>query len=245
MAFVGDELRIGGLTKRAFGALETARPVLAMAALTFSKHHNATGAAAVKKVLAEQPYNEKWAKEEREAGFPTLNRHMLISLWGAVEVALEDTFVEIFIHDSAAIDALKTCGFKPPKDIATPPSEADARRCYPRATKLFEGPSFSGRVSKLFATLGLPLGLKDADASVLDEVNAVRNALLHRGGYIDVFATIQAPSLKPLAGKVFVVDDAFLSKAHPSISELAVLLLTAAGAYIKGVVGAAKSKKSP
>lgn len=237
VAFIAEEMKIGGLTKRALGALEVSRGTLLLAGAAFAQLGNSKGVAAVGQALSEQPFNELWAREEREKDFTTLNRHMLIALWGVTEVALEDSFVELVMHDNAAIPALVKLGMKLPRDIKSPPSESDARRCYQRIFKVFDQDPFSRRILKIFTALGLPLNTTASDCALLDEANAVRNALLHRGGLIDDFAVVQAPALAGQKGTKLEVGEAFLAKVHPAISGLAVELIRSASEYIKRAAG--------
>jgi hypothetical protein len=131
--FTGEELKIGGVTKRAFEALIHVRPLLQLALTAFQRLHDLKTASAIRKLLSDQALQENWAKEIRDSGFLSLNRHLLIATWSALEAALEDTAVELLQNDSWAFKGLVDLGVKPPKDCEFPPDDFDARRMFKSA----------------------------------------------------------------------------------------------------------------
>lgn len=231
--FVADEMKIGGLTKRAFSTLELAGPLLALARSTFNRTHNKGAAKAVGQLLSEQPFNEDWAKQERSGGYPTLNRHIIVAAWSGLEVALEDTFVLVLMNDPDAFAELRAAGINPPKGVAYPPSEAEARKCHTRALGHDRSATFSDRVVDVFALIGLSVGVEDTIARRTDEINAVRNALLHRGGLIDAYAVKQSPGLASYEGQLFKPDEKYTMQALDAISEFMQALLVGVTEYVK------------
>lgn len=234
--FTGEELKIGGVTKQALDALIHVRPLLLLALAAFQRLHDQKTANAIRKLLSEQALQETWAKEIRDSGFLSLNRHLLIASWSALEAALEDTAIGLLQNDKSAFDGLIALGVKPPKDCAFPPDDFDARRMFKNAWGT--GPkelSFSVRFDRIFSSLGLSLALAADLASRLDEVNAVRNLLLHRQGKVDQLAADRVPALAPLVGSVVSITFDRWREYNTAMTQLNVCLHRSLAAYIKGV----------
>jgi len=237
---MGEELKIGAVTKQAFEALIHARPLLLLALSTFQRVHNHRAAKAIRSLLSEQVLQESWAKETRDSGFQSLNRHLLIASWSALEAALEDTAIGLLRNDKTAFDGLVKLGVKPPKDCVFPPDDSDARRIFKNAWgSCPKELSFSARLDRIFSGLGLSLNLASDLMSRLDEINAVRNLLLHRQGRVDQLAAERVPALAPLVGSVISITFDKWRAFNEAMTQLNVSLHRSIATYVKGVAGAA------
>ena len=128
--FVGEETKIGGLLKRSLIHIEHAEPQMREAVRILHRAGNRTGALRAKRLHAEAPLNEQWARELRESDHAALNAHALVAIWGAVEVCLEDTIVSVlqFWPDAPQTIASLAIAYSG----RWPPTEEEARRLYPR-----------------------------------------------------------------------------------------------------------------
>lgn len=232
--FVGEELKIGAVTKRAFEALIATRPLLQLAMTAFQRLGNVKAVKAVQAVLAEQVLQEKWAKDTRDAGFTSLNRHLFVAGWSALEAALEETAVLLLMNDRTSFQGLTELGVKPPPGCNFPPDEFDARRMFRSSWSI--GPKervFSARLTRTFAALGLPLELSVNLSGQLDEVNTVRNLVLHRQGRVDPLAAARSPALVPLLGSTVEITTERWRTYNEAMNQLNAHLHRSVGTYLK------------
>jgi hypothetical protein len=130
-----------------------------------------------------------------------VNRHGLIGMWGAVEVAIEDTVVLILTKEESALSVVAGAGVKTAKFQPGPVSEEDARYLFARLEKQPRGELKVGEFYiHLLGLFGLRFRCGRHTLSKLEEINSVRNCILHRGGIIDNRAA-KVGALRPFLGK--------------------------------------------
>ncbi|MBS4095436.1 MAG: hypothetical protein KGZ83_01190 [Sulfuricella sp.] len=221
-------MQIAGSTKRAIVALENSRSLLVITADWMRQKGNTEMADKAVELLSDAP--DDWARKEREQDFPTVKRHSLISMWGALEVAIEDTFVQILLNDPFALASVFALGVKGGKGHSVL-TERDARMLYRRTESKLRHLPFAESLQQTLASVGLKLIVRSHHATILAEVNEVRNTLLHRGGLIDSRAISRVPSLARYEGTIFPISEDFFLKSFDGISSIVVSMMGAVGEY--------------
>lgn len=223
--FVAEEAKIGGLLQRALTHIEMGRPLLELLAQRFIEAGHIQALERLKLLLAEAPYQEEWARDLRNSGYSPLNAHGLVAIWGALEVCIEDTVVSILANDSASLERTEATGVKVIRDPSSSSvTEEEIRNVYRR---LERQKAIKGNVVETYeAVLGF-FGLSaacPAHSATLLEANALRNCIVHRGGFIDQKAASQVPILQPHVGIKYVVSNADFMRYHEAVSAWIVAL---------------------
>ncbi len=174
------------------------------------------------------------ASELMEDDFGPINRQMLISLWVAIEVAIEDTVLLILTKDAAAVAQLGTLGVKKLKfDALQPLGEIEASMAFDKLERHFqqEGRKNNSSVAKNYCDmllfLGIPLKLPEALCDELSEIGAVRHCLLHRNGVADLDAVRMAPSLSLQLGEKLKISSEHYRTYFQSVAAFATAFLEA------------------
>lgn len=202
ISYVAEEAKVAGTLHRSLIVLEGNEIFLQVARerLAAAGAHDAVRG--IDKLIAEAPMLSKWAAELKADDFAVVNSHSLVGMWGAVEVAIEDTIVLVLSKDAAALGTVASAGVKTSAFEPPPLSEDNARRLYGRMEKqLREGLKVGEFYAKLLGLFGIKVSCSKHVLSKLEEVNSVRNCLLHRGGIIDERAAQSSGNLRPLLGK--------------------------------------------
>ncbi|HEX7183548.1 MAG TPA: hypothetical protein VF756_17065 [Thermoanaerobaculia bacterium] len=241
MDFVAEEIKIAGVFRRGLDIFESFRPLLVYALPVLTQGKDEEALHTFRSVLADLSGTEQWVRDERNQDYATLHRHSFVAMWSALEVALEDTVVEILKNDPLSTSTVVNLGARIPNDYSFPPSEEQARAIYSRTERVVRSKhaSFSDSLRALSSAFGFGIEMPPDLAAHLDELNEVRNAFLHRAGVIDDRAISRAPTLAPYRDAQFRMSNAYYMRAYDSISKTILLLLTAIGACVKHLAGAA------
>lgn len=224
--FVGEEAKVGGLLQRALIHIEKGRPLLELAA----KHLRAKGgikaADPIQRLLQAAPVHEQWAMELRETDYALLNAHSLVAIWGALEVCVEDIVVAILARDPGAIASVSAAGVRfDSNKLSSPLAEEDLRILYRKIEDVVrvkhDVVQTQENVLNIFGLSAACPGHKDA----LLSANALRNAIVHRGGIIDDKAVRQAPALAPQLGAKCIIKCADFLRYHEAVSACLVALV--------------------
>jgi hypothetical protein len=175
----------------------------------------------IEQLLTDSPINEAAARRERESDFETVHRHSIIAMWSTMEFTFEDIVIEVICNDPTALSQIRSAGVDLPRKLSQPLTELDARRVYRNAEySLRRSLSLSASICKILSALGIPFVVAPNVLSFTDEVNAVRNCLLHRGGLIDDQSIRSAPSLTTMKGQRFVVTEEYHKKVFETLSAI-------------------------
>jgi hypothetical protein len=172
---------------------------------------------------------EKKSKEISDGNFHSVFSHSLVDLWSGIETAIEDTIVAILLNDKKSISILSLDGYRFKKDYAFPLPEDAARTVF----KKLEGQSrnkFLGAgksYCSLLNTLGVDVKLSESEQICFDEINEVRNCIMHRGGVIDNQATKKSPELSKYINQKFEINQKVFDRYYKFISIFAKKLLDA------------------
>lgn len=193
---VGDEVETAGFLLRAITVAHGFGTYLHMTRKVLLANKGPSAVEASDRLIAEQTRISAQAQEIIDTDFHRINVQGVISLWVAVEVAVEDTVVLILTkapHEAKnALSALK----RPPNIEETTLSEPEARRLYDRLQRQYrENQSVADGYRLLLEALSISVPLSKDVIDTLSELNYVRNCLLHRGGTVDERALTEAPEL--------------------------------------------------
>jgi hypothetical protein len=211
LLYIGEETANSGNLHRAVTALAYQAPMLELS----RQRLVAAGedAAGINRLIAEQKGGlEAWALHAIATDYDSINRHALIGLWVAIEVAVEDTAALILTKEPTSIGLVASARSKVPSKISRPLTESDARRIY-RSLEGYarNGVSVAVGYCRLLSILGVAVSLPTDVVSMLSEINYVRNCLLHRGGIVDEKAAAEAPYLGlPLGEKIKISSERYL-----------------------------------
>lgn len=201
ISLIAEETRVASVLQRAIVALSHQGPLLNIAHQRLKE----TGAdlQAIDRLIRKQQSGlDKWAYELLAEDFDPINRHGIIGMWVALEVAVEDTAILILTKDRSALRLLEKVGIKLPQSLSLPLNERDARRViYKRLeTHSRKDRSVAQAYCYLLSILGISVTLPQDVCDTLAELNYVRNCLLHRAGIIDERSYIEAPALSVSIG---------------------------------------------
>jgi len=224
--FVGEEAKVGGLLQRALIHIEKGRPLLELAAQHIRTKQGGRAAEPIRRLLQDAPIQEQWATELRESDYAPLNAHSLVAIWGALETCVEDTVVAILEREPAAIAAIAGAGVRVNVNkLLVMPAEEELRSLYRRIEDAVRVKhdviQTQENVLNLF---GLSVACPE-HKDVLLSANALRNAIVHRGGVIDERAVRQAPILSSLLGTKCVIRCTEFLKYHQAVSACLVALI--------------------
>jgi len=224
--FVGEEAKIGGLLQRALVHIENGRPLLELAERVLAAAGKMEGAKGLRTLIESAPIRERWAADLRNSDYAPLNAHSLVAIWGAFETAVEDTIKAVLANDPSAVATIIVAGAKvSTAKIANPVTEHSLRYLYRNLQDAvgvdYDSVQTAENMLHVFRLTAIPPRHK----STLLSANSIRNAIAHRGGYIDEKAVRQAPALASLLGTTCVVTRADYLKYHEAISAALIALL--------------------
>ena len=94
ISFLGDETKFLATSHRSFIAMQHSMTLLAVARqFAIEKGAAQHGIEKIGELMRHTKGVDDWANEVVSSDFATPNMHSLIASWGAIEVAVEDTFV--------------------------------------------------------------------------------------------------------------------------------------------------------
>jgi hypothetical protein len=152
--------------------------------------------------------NAEFSKTEREQGFPLLHAYTLVSVWGALEAAIEDMLVGVLLNEPAVLanDELA----KTKIDLATFELLNKEERMRfllseiqrKPASGLAQGINSFENVLKVF---GLSGPVDDDIKKELWELNHLRNLIVHRASRADLRFVQACPAMNLSVGDLVIV----------------------------------------
>lgn len=207
--YVGEEMKISGTLIKSLIILNRHETLLKIAREKLILNHKTQGLPEIDRLLAAAPGLKQTAVELIQNDYSVINIHSLVSMWSAVEVAIEDTVVLFLIKEASALKLLANAGVKTASFEPGPILHEDARRLFSRIErKLREKLKIGEFYIELFNLLGIKLNYSCHLLSKMEEINNVRNCLMHRGGIIDARAAQSVAALRPFLGKQMPITEA-------------------------------------
>lgn len=213
IGYVVEETKVASTLQRSLMALEANEQYLRFARKTLKAHEAIEAVRGVDHLLAEAPSLSRTAAELRHDDFEVVNSHSFIAIWGALEVAIEDTICLILEKDKDALDLVARAGIKTIAFESRRLSEHDAGRLYRRIeSQLRKDKSVGEAYSSALGMFGIKVTFDEHVLATLQEANSVRNCLLHCGGIIDEKAAVSCAALRSLKGeKIRITQARYLS----------------------------------
>lgn len=209
ITYTANETKVASILHRSLIVLEGNETFLRIARERLEAANAREAVHQIEQLITEAPTLRQWASELRANDFSEVNSHSLIGMWGAVEVAVEDTIVLILTKDPAALEIVADTGIRTTTLGSSPLSEDGARRLYGRMERQLRKKLKVGEAYiKLLGLFGVQVSCTNHVLSNLEEINVVRNCLLHRGGVIDDRAAQSVEILKPLMGQEIAITRA-------------------------------------
>lgn len=240
---LADQVRMSGMTKRAIIIFENSGVMIQALKFYTGRDGYPEAKTIFEELLAGAPDNAAWAGDQRAADFAILHSHSLVAMWSYLESAIEEVGVRVVVGDVDAVRSIGMLGVVAPKGMGQPPTEEHARKLLRKAEDTLKDSSWAGRVVALWSAMGLDLAIDRAQQAMLDEVNELRNCLLHRAGVVDARAVEKAPGLAPALGKAFSVSEMYHLRAYGAFSRAAVAMTTSVTRYIRPRLPADKDSK--
>ncbi|MDO3388117.1 hypothetical protein QWI17_19890 [Gilvimarinus sp. SDUM040013] len=212
IAFVAEESIVAGTLNRSIIFLEGSEPLLRAARETLETHGADEAVRGIDRLLSEAPTLSKNTAKLKENDFGIVNSHSFIGVWGALEVAIEDTVTLVLEKDKNALGLVAQAGIKTNTFEQGPLSEEDAGRLYRRIESQLRRSLKAGEFYvKVLEIFGIDIACRSSVLSKLQEANSVRNCLLHRGGVIDDRAAESSCALRRLKGqKIHITQSRYL-----------------------------------
>lgn len=209
ISYIVEETKVASTLQRSLMALEANEKYLHFARKTLKAHGATEAVRGVDYLLAEAPSLSKTAAELRQDDFEIVNSHSFIAIWGALEVAIEDTICLILEKDKDALDLVASAGIKTSTFESRRLSEDDAGRLYRRIENhLRKDKSVGEAYSSALGMFGIEVNFDDHVLATLQEANSVRNCLLHCGGIIDEKAAVSSAALRSFKGEKIRINQA-------------------------------------
>jgi hypothetical protein len=207
--FVGEETKICGLLMRGLGHIETANPILNLARTALLRKGDKRAVAAIDRLLASSHINEEWAKEIRDNDYSVLHTHSLVSIWAALESAIENLILALILNDTQSLDRLRKFGVKK-IDENLKNHDLTEDICLSIYKKLKDVTSVSYDIVQTMQNMlsAFNINVKcEIYKSELLEANAVRNVIVHRFGIVDEKSVKNSPSLAGYVGQPFTISN--------------------------------------
>jgi len=225
--YIGEEIIQTTVLQRSIINLSGMQAFLNLAKGTFVKNKKALEG--IEFLIKEQRFLEEKSKELISSNYNSINSHSLVNLWASIETAIEDTIVYVFMYAPDALCDLESNGYNIKKFLSGEFTEESSRKLY----RSYEGQvrkserSIGSAYSRMMEVLGLKVDLSDSEKSMLAEINAIRNCIMHRGGILDKKAAHDIVSNRHCVGQKIKVSNELYLEYYEVISKFASTLLRA------------------
>lgn len=184
--------------------------------------------ALINSLIEQQKYLGKWARDIVSGDYEGINKHGVVGIWVAIEVAVEDTAVGVLINYPGIAQSVANAGVKIPSNLPSVLSENDARRIYNRIERaLRQDKSVVDGYTAVLASVDIQMTVPSQAIPIIDEFNYVRNCFLHRGGIVDERVNAEAPDLKLTPGEKLKISSGAFLRYFDAAGEFAKALLHA------------------
>lgn len=237
VSLLSDAMMLNSLLTRSVVAANGQRGLLTLARGVMLRKNGRAAVASFDRLIEAQELIEVHARELIEADFHALNIQGTISMWVAIEVAVEDTVIAVLMNDEVLARKIIAGFAKGKPDIPPGPLNADsANLLFKRMERAArDQPTVMDAYCWLLAQVGVQLQLSDEESSVLTELYCVRNCIMHRGGIVDSEVVAKAPKLGVVRNDQIRIGKACYHRYIDAGNKFAVKLLGAvlASPYIQ------------
>lgn len=205
-------MMLNSLLTRSVIAANAQRGLLTLARGISSQKNDLPTIAAFDRLIQEQGLIEEKARDLISTDFHALNVQGMLSLWVAIEVAVEDAVLAVLMNDEPSARKIIASFTKGKPDIlAGPLSEESANLVFKRMERAArEQLTVMDAYCWLLQTVHVQMQLLDEESKVLNELYCVRNCVMHRGGIVDGEVLQKAPKLGvALGAQVHINKDSY------------------------------------
>jgi hypothetical protein len=208
VSLLSDAIMLNSLLTRSVIAANAQRGLLTIARDVALRRNERAKIASYGRLIEAQGLIEEKARELIAANFHVLNVQGIISLWVAIEVAVEDTVIAILMNDEPSARQIVEGFTKGKPQIPPGPLNADsANLVFKRMEKAArDQATVMDAYCWLLARVNVQLELLDEESKVLTELYCVRNCVMHRGGIVDSEIAAKAPELGVVVGDHICID---------------------------------------
>lgn len=228
-SLLSDAMMLNSLLTRSVIAANGQRGLLTIARGAALRKNERAAVASFNRLIAAQEHIEVHARKLIEADFHALNIQGTISMWVAIEVAVEDTVRAVLMNDEVMARQVIAGFAKGKPDIPPGPLNADsANLLFKRMERAArDQPTVMDAYCWLLAQVDVQLQLSDEENSALAELYCVRNCIMHRGGIVDSEVVAKAPKLGVVLDCQIRIDKACYHRYIDAGNKFAVKFLDA------------------
>lgn len=237
VSLLSDAMMLNSLLTRSVVSANGQRGLLTIARAVALRKNESAMVATYNRLIAAQEHIEVNARELIATDFHALNVQGILSMWVAIEVAVEDTVIAVLMNNEPSARHVISGFAKIKHDIPSGPLNADSAillfKRMERAAR--DQPTVVNSYCWLLAQVNVFLQLSDDDSDVLTELYCVRNCIMHRGGVVDSEVVAKASKLGVSMGDQLRIDKASYHRYIDTSNRFAVNLLDAvlASPYIE------------
>lgn len=152
-----------------------------------------------------------------------------VGAWALAEAAFEDMIASILVSDPKSISILENSRIRPKQELE-PRSQEWALDTIKRIESKVRVPGSVVKTHKaILALFDIPLAYPESYAELIEEMNQVRNCILHRNGSIDEKSASICPRLKQFIGKK-------MDSSDPLFKVYGVMLADYTFAWLRAVI---------
>lgn len=199
ITYIGEEVKHTSVLRRSLSSLVGLKSLLIIAKDALQKAGRSVEGLDLQ--IQESGWLEKEGKELYEDNCSVVHLHSIVSMWVSVEVGVEDTVALALLNERDSFSKIRSGGLNIHKRYSWPLGEEACQRLSSSLlTQSRAGRSVGESYVFLLSLLDIPVELTFEDISMLAQLNAVRNCILHRQGIIDLQATTDCEGLRGLEG---------------------------------------------
>lgn len=236
ITFIAEETKLAGILHRGVIVLRGHDVYLALAKKAALEQGKAEVIPQIDILLRDAPNLRRDAEEISQDDFEVVNRHAFISIWAALEGAIEDTIAFLLRHSSDPISELAGLDvkYKPSTFDDSEKSVMLQVRKIEQSARKRHGSNWGSAYRWVFSKFGVHIHKPRVNEAVLAEANAVRNCILHNTGVVDSRAA-QVPSLATLNGKKVRISKSKYLEYYDAVGNFLTGLLAAevASAFVR------------
>jgi hypothetical protein len=172
-----------------------------------------------------------FAEQECSLGFPLLHSHTLVGVWGAFEAAIEDTLVDLLIHNDALLQSPAFSKVKIPLAEFEGLEKDERMRFLISEIDRTHGGGKRGveRFEILLDPFGLSGAVEPQTKNLIWEMHHVRNVIVHRAGIADRRLVTACLQMGLKVGETVKITHEALNKYSIALSNYALIIICRLG----------------
>lgn len=182
--FIAEEMTLAGVTERALSSYSTL-PILLRASKHAMQQRDIAANDAFDMLEKYTTDDAAFAKAEVENGFDTLFKHHCIALWAAIETNVENTLFNLIERLPDARDTIIASLSNPTDRQIKIIQNKSVKRAFDTWQPMVDAIPAMERYLKMLQVLSIEVLIPNHSVEALDELAAIRNAVMHNGGFVD------------------------------------------------------------